>query len=193
MVKVRVRNEKSALRDRKQKKAKVSLCWWYQRLAFCVPGVVCADLMLLTAVSCNSFHWGSGCCGDTFVYCFTGAPETTLLIALSVQSDRSSGKRRRHDARAVCGLFRYAGPIGQRYLGDGFPPTVSGKLSENSALSAADGRPAPSSLPALHRDHGTLERTAASRSSCFGTYLWSLLLAVLTVFLLHFLVGEAFH
>lgn len=147
-----------------------------------MPGCMRADLMLLTAVSCHSFHWGSGCCGSTFVYCFPGAPETTLLIALSVKSDRSSGKRRRHDAHAVRGLFRYAGPIGQRYLGDGFPPTVSGKLSENSALSAADGRPAPSSLPALHRDNGTLEHTAASRRGCWGSYLSSLLLAVLTVF-----------
>lgn len=165
-MKVRIRNEESvSVAGEEAKRQKVPL------LVVSVFGILCADLVLLTSVSCNSFHRGSGCCGNTFVYCFTGAPETTLLIVLSVKSDRSSGKRRRHDAHAVCRLFRYAGPTGQRYLGDGFPPTVSGKLSENSALSAADGRPAPSSLPALHRDHGMLEHTAASRSSCFGSYL----------------------
>lgn len=133
--------------------------------------IMCTDLMPLGEISYNSFHWRPGCCGNTFFFYFISTAQTILFISLSVNTDHSSGKRRRHDAHAVCRVFRHAGPTGQRYLGDGFPPAVPRKLSENSALSAADGWSAPSSLPALHRDNGMLERKAASRNSRFGNCL----------------------
>lgn len=110
-----------------------------------------------------------------------------MLIALSLQSDNSGGKGGRHDAHTVCRVFCHAGPTGQRHLGDGFPPTVSRKLSKNSALSPANGWSTPAPLPALHRDNGTHQAETAALAAppvlSESSYCCAL----------QFLGGKAFH